>query len=97
MKKIIISTALTLIPTTLQNKAICKALNYIFAPNELSEFNYKIVRITVNELKKSWLVTNDGMAFKPTKAKIIDLDVSINLDTAMNLQSKSFILMSMKN
>ncbi|WP_298942612.1 hypothetical protein [uncultured Psychromonas sp.] len=92
MKKIIISTALALTPSSLQSKALCKALNYIFAHHELSKFNHKIINIKVNGLKKSWSVIHQSSTFRPIKSREFNLEVSIDFDTAINLQNKEVIL-----
>ncbi|RBW46955.1 hypothetical protein DS885_05460 [Psychromonas sp. B3M02] len=92
MKKRIISTALALTPSTLQNKAICKALNYIFTQHELSKFNHKIVNIKVNELKKNWTVIYQSSTFSPIKSREFNLEVNLDFDTAINLKDKGSIL-----
>lgn len=91
MKKTLISTALKLSPKKLQNKALCKALNYIFAGNELSSLNNQTIKLTVSDLKKSWFVTFDENVFKVVKNHGINLEVRIKLETALSLQSRAFI------
>lgn len=96
MKKIIISATLKLIPKTFQNKALCKALNYICVEHDLDLLHKQTIKLNVSDLKKSWFVTYDESGFKATKSRKLDVEIKTKLNTAMNLQRKALILDAVK-
>ncbi|WP_166372402.1 hypothetical protein [Psychromonas sp. SA13A] len=92
MKKTLIATTLRIIPKTLQNKALCKALNYALAKENLSALQDQIIKLNVNDLKRSWFVTYDGIAFIPTKKRKTTLEIKTKFNTAMQLGNKDVII-----
>lgn len=97
MKKTIIATTLRFIPKKLQYKALCKALNYLLANRKLQNFENKIIRLTVSDLKKSWLVVYTEHSFEPTKVRISDVEIKTKLNTAMTSNTKSLIAKGLEN
>jgi predicted lipid carrier protein YhbT len=83
MKKTLIATTLRIIPKTLQNKALCKALNYALAKEDLSALQEQIIKLNVNDLKRSWFVTYDGTFFIPTKKRKTTLELKTKFNTAI--------------
>jgi len=96
MKKTLIATTLRVIPKTLQNKAVCKALNYTLAQEELGALQDQIIKLNVNDLKRSWFVTYDGSTFIPTKKRKTTLELKTRFKTAMQLGNKDAILDALK-
>ena len=92
MKKTIIATTLKLIPKAFQYKALCKALNYICVEQDLSQFSDQIIKLTISDINISWLVTCDKNRFKLTKNRNVNLEIVIDLNTAMNLQRKTIVM-----
>lgn len=95
MKKTIIATTLKFIPKSLQNKALCKALNYI-CQDDLSLFQQQVIKLNISDLKCSWFVTCGEKGFTATKKRKINLEVKTKFNTAMKLGNKAFILDALK-
>ena len=95
MKKTIIATTLKFIPKSLQNKALCKALNYICLA-DLSVFHGQVIKLNVSDLKRSWFVTCNDEGFTATKKRKVNLEIKTKFNTAMKLGNKSSILDALK-
>lgn len=96
MKKTIISSALRFVPKKIQMNALCKALNYICQGNDLRQFEGKVIKLNVSDLKKSWFVTCHASRFESIKAKVADVEIKTNFNTAVQLQNKKFMLQSIE-
>ncbi|WOD06164.1 hypothetical protein [Marinomonas sp. GJ51-6] len=95
MKKAILSTTLTLIPSTIQYKALTKALNYLFrGQSDLVRFDGVIVHFKLIDVKSLWEFECDGGEFVAFKRKERKADVTclIRSDIALSLYSKEAMI-----
>ena len=92
MKKIIISTALKLMPRTLQSKAICKALNYLSEDHNLTLLESQVIKLNVSDLKRSWFFIYEANSFKTTRNRKANVEVIMRLEIALNFQDKASII-----
>ncbi|WP_025564762.1 SCP2 sterol-binding domain-containing protein [Psychromonas sp. SP041] len=92
MKKIIILTALKLIPITLQSKAICKALNYLSEEHNLTQLESQVIKLNVSDLKRNWFVIYEKNSFKATRSHKANVEVTMKLEVALNFQDKVSII-----
>ena len=97
MKKTLISTSLRLIPKTLQNKALCKALNYLFLNAPLGNLKGQVVKLNVTDIKKSWFVSYGDKGFEATKLRKVNAEIKTKLNVAMSLNDKQVIINALKN
>ena len=92
MKKTIITAALKITPKKLQNKALCKALNYLFSQVNFNSFQGATIKFNISDLRKNWSVVYDGNVFKATKPRKVDLEIKTQFNIAINLNNKAVIL-----
>ena len=97
MKKTLITTSLRLIPKTLQNKALCKALNYLFLSAPLGNLKGQVVKLNVTDIKKSWFVSYGDAGFEATKLRKVSAEIKTKLNVAMSLNDKQVIINALKN
>ncbi|WP_272166377.1 hypothetical protein [Vibrio diabolicus] len=84
-----LKAALFLIPNKLQNKAVSKALNFLFVSGTSALKEGVIVRLEVVDLKRSWLVTTDGSGYQPAKSNLnADITVRASLDVVLAAQDR---------
>jgi predicted lipid carrier protein YhbT len=96
MKKIIITTSLKIIPKNLQNKALCKALNYLFSTVEMTEVKDSIIKLNISDIKKSWFVTYGENGFEAVKLRKVNLEIKTKLNIAMAFDNKIVITDALK-
>lgn len=92
MKKIIISTALKLMPRNLQSKAICKALNYLSEDYNLTLLESQVIKLNVSDLKRSWFFIYEANSFKTTRNRKANVEVIMRLEVVLNFQNKASII-----
>lgn len=97
MKKTLITTSLRLIPKTFQNKALCKALNYLFEHHDLSDLNNKVVKLNVSDLKKSWLLTYTEQGFTGTAQRKADVELKTKFAIVIKVHNKVDIVGALNN
>lgn len=97
MKKIIISTALRLVPKSVQYKALCKALNHLFEKHNLNELKNCVVKLSVSDLKKSWLLAYSEQGFSDTAKRKADIELKTKFATALSLHSKDDVDNALNN
>lgn len=97
MKKTLISTALRLVPKSVQYKALCKALNYLFEHHDLSDLKNKVVRLNVSDLKKSWLLTYTEQGFTGTNQRKADIELKTKFAIAFKVHNKAEIVEALNN
>ncbi len=97
MKKTLISTALRFVPKTVQYKALCKALNYLFEHHNLSDLNNKVIKLNVSDLKKSWLLTYTEQGFKGTAQRKADIELKTKFAIAFKVHNKAEIVGALNN
>lgn len=87
----ILNAALFLTPKNLQNKAVSKALNFLFVPGAAA-FKEDVVtlRLEVVDLKRSWLVITDGSGYQPAKNNLNAADITVRapLDVVLAAQDR---------
>lgn len=97
MKKTLISTALRLVPKSVQYKALCKALNYLFEHHNLNELKNKVVKLNVSDLKKSWLLTYTEQGFTGTTQRKADIELKTKFAVAFKVHNKAEIVDALNN
>lgn len=97
MKKTLISTALRLVPKSVQYKALCKALNYLFEHHNLNDLKNKVVKLNVSDLKKSWLLTYTEQGFTGTTQRKADIELKTNFAVAFKVHNKAEIIEALNN
>lgn len=97
MKKTLISTALRFVPKTVQYKALCKALNYLFEHHNLSDLNNKVIKLNVSDLKKSWLLTYTEQGFTGTAQRKADIELKTKFAIAFKVHNKAEIVGALNN
>lgn len=97
MKKTLISTALRFVPKTMQYKALCKALNYLFEHHNLSDLNNKVIKLNVSDLKKSWLLTYTDQDFTGAAQRKADVELKTKFATAFNANNKAEVVSALNN
>ena len=97
MKKTLISTALRFVPKTVQYKALCKALNYLFEHHNLSDLNNKVIKLNVSDLKKSWLLTYTEQGFTGTTQRKADIELKTKFAIAFKVHNKAEIVGALNN
>lgn len=97
MKKTLISTALRLVPKSVQYKALCKALNYLFEHHNLNELKNKVVKLSVSDLKKSWLLTYTEQGFTGTTQRKADIELKTKFAVAFKVHNKAEIVDALNN
>lgn len=96
MKKTIIATTLRVIPKKLQDKALCKALNYLFSKEDMAELQGAIIKLCISDIKKSWFITYGDHGFEGTHLRKVNLEIKTNLNVAMVLGDKAVIIDALK-
>lgn len=80
MNKKILNTVLVLTPHKLQNKAVAKALNFLFPLNALSFSDSRVMKLEVADLNRQWLVKVDSGRYHSVPAsKTADITISASL------------------
>lgn len=97
MKKTLISTALKFVPKTVQYKALCKALNYLFERHNLNDLKNKVVKLNVSDLKKSWLLTYTEQGFIGTTQRKADIELKTKFAIAFKVHDKAEIVDALNN
>ncbi|AYM85584.1 hypothetical protein [Pseudoalteromonas agarivorans] len=97
MKKTLISTALRLVPKSVQYKALCKALNYLFEHHNLNDLKSKVVKLNVSDLKKSWLLTYTEQGFTGTTQRKADIELKTKFAVAFKVHNKAEIVEALNN
>jgi len=97
MKKTLISTALRFVPKSVQYKALCKALNYLFEHHNLNDLKNKVVRLNVSDLKKSWLLTYTEQGFTGTNQRKADIELKTKFAIAFKVHNKAEIVEALNN
>lgn len=89
MNKKILNAALVLTPKKLQNKAVSKALNFLFVPGSAAFKEGVTLRLELVDLKRSWLVTTGGSGYQPAKSNLnADITVRAALDVVLAAQDR---------
>ncbi|MCQ8890455.1 hypothetical protein NQT72_13170 [Pseudoalteromonas carrageenovora] len=97
MKKTLISTALRFVPKSVQYKALCKALNYLFEHHDLNDLKNKVVKLNVSDLKKSWLLTYTEQGFTGTTQRKADIELKTKFAMAFKVHNKAEIVEALNN
>lgn len=100
MNKKILNAALILTPQRLQGKAIVKALDFLFPLGEFHFDDFRILKLEIIDLKRSWIVkvNPDGVKSVPVHEKNnADIILRARLDVILNSQEKSQLLSSLRN
>ncbi len=97
MKKTLISTALRFVPKSVQYKALCKALNYLFEQHNLNDLKNKVVKLNVSDLKKSWLLTYTEQGFTGTTQRKADIELKTKFAVAFKVHNKAEIVDALNN
>lgn len=78
-----------LIPKKLPNKAVSKALKFLFVPGSSAFKEGVTLRLEVVDLKRSWLVTTGSSGYQPAKSNIsADITVRASLDVVLAAQAR---------
>lgn len=98
MKKTMLSTALRLIPKSIQYKALCKALNYLTVSHDLNGLNNCVIKLTISDLKKSWFLTYTEEKFtETTNKRKANVELKAKYAIALSLHNKAGIINALNN
>lgn len=100
MNKKLISAALVLIPNRLQDKAIVRALNFLFKDNPLFDQEGLCISLQISDLKKRWLVKTHSDGFvvvEGRKPKQLDVQLTTTLETLLSARRKEHLAHSIEH
>ncbi|XAW89833.1 hypothetical protein ABDK09_09560 [Vibrio sp. CDRSL-10 TSBA] len=88
MNKKILNAALVLVPRNLQNKAVSKALNFLFPVGTLAFDEKKVFKLELKDLNRYWIVRFDDFGFRPCSVKSrADIEIYTNFDVLFLAQN----------